>query len=68
MAKPPANDATHARGPLSRWPYFVSAAGRLVATRVQISVSFLPTSGVPSSHSGGGGNVTSWLCTLEISE
>jgi hypothetical protein len=45
MAKPPANDATHARGPLIKCPYFASAAGRLVATSVQISVSFLPTSG-----------------------
>ena len=67
-ARPPANDASHATGPLNKWPYFVSAAGRLVATSVQISVSFLPTSGVPSSHRGGGGSVTSWLCKLETSE
>ena len=67
-ARPPANDASHAAGPLNIWPYLASAAGMLAATSAQISVSFWPTSGSSASRGGGGGIDRLWFCTAETSE
>src|ERR1700730_15634116 len=51
-ARPPADDTSRAAGSLNAPPYLATAAGMLVATSTQASVSFWPTSGSSASHRG----------------